>query len=165
MAQTVRNCSDLGVNAQYIVKRLLANQDLLKLLYYTDKDPLNHEDLTEEQIKNEVFEKLIKITPRVGPKETANSIVAIRIARGRGLAQNNEFKNVVIGIEVFVPMTQWIIKDTNLRPFAIMGEIQKSLNNKKIEGLGKLTGGDFDLNFLTEEISAYEQIFSLTSYD
>lgn len=165
MAQTVRNCSDLGVNAQYIVKRLLANQDLLKLLYYTDKDPLNHEDLTEEQIKNEVFEKLVKITPRVGPKETANSIVAIRIARGRGLAQNNEFKNVVIGVEVFVPMTQWIIKDTNLRPFAIMGEIQKSLNNKKIDGLGKLTGGDFDLNFLTEEISAYEQIFSLTSYD
>lgn len=165
MAQTVRNCSDLGVNAQYIVKRLLANQDLLKLLYYTDKDPLNHEDLTEEQIKNEVFEKLVKITPRVGPKETANSIVAIRIARGRGLAQNNEFKNVIIGIEVFVPMTQWIIKDTNLRPFAIMGEIQKSLNNKKIEGLGKLTGGDFDLNFLTEEISAYEQTFSLTSYD
>ena len=165
MAQTVRNCSDLGVNAQYIVKRLLANQDLLKLLYYTDKDPLNHEDLTEEQIKNEVFEKLVKITPRVGPKETANSIVVIRIARGRGLAQNNEFKNVTIGVEVFVPITQWIIKDTNLRPFAIMGEIQKSLNNKKIEGLGKLTGGDFDLNFLTEEISAYEQIFSLTSYD
>lgn len=165
MATTVRNCADLGINAQYIIKRLLANQNLLKLLYYTDKDPLSHEDLTEEQIKNEVFEKLVKVVPRVGPKETANSIVAIRIARGRGLAQNSEFKNVVIGIEVFVPMTQWIIKDTNLRPFAIMGEIQESLNNKKIEGLGKLTGGDFDLNFLTEEISAYEQTFTLTSYD
>ena len=46
-----------------------------------------------------------------------------------------------------------------------MGEVQKSLNNKKIEGMGKLTGGDFDLNFLTEEISAYEQTFVLTSYD
>ena len=161
----VRNCTDIGVNAQYIVKRLLANQDLLKLLYYTDKDPLNHEDLTEEQIQNEVFEKLVKIVPRVGPKETAHSIIALRIARGRGLASNSEFRNVMISVEVFVPMTQWIIKDTNLRPFAIMGEIQKSLNNKKIEGLGKLTGGDFDLNFLTEEISAYEQTFSLTSYD
>ena len=70
-------------------------------------------------------------------------------------------------------MTQWIIKDTNLRPFAIMGEVQKSLNGKKIEGLGKLkieglgkmVGGDFALNFLTEEISAYEQTFVLTSYD
>ena len=161
----VRNCTDVGINAQYIVKRLLANQNLLKLLYYTDKDPLSHEDLTQEQIQNEVFEKLIKIVPRVGPKETAHSIIAVRIVRGRGLVANSEFKNLTISIEVFVPMTQWIIKDTNLRPFAIMGEIQKSLNNKKIEGLGKLTGGDFDLNFLTEEISDYEQIFSLTSYD
>ena len=161
----VRNCTDIGVNAQYIVKRLLANQNLLKLLYYTDKDPLSHEDLTQEQIQNEIFEKLVKIVPRVGPKETAHSLIAIRIARARGLASNNEFKNVNISIEVFVPMTQWIIKDTNLRPFAIMGEVQKSLNGKKIEGLGKLTGGDFSLNFLTEEISAYEQTFILTSYD
>lgn len=161
----VRNCGDIGINAQYIVKRLLANQNLLKLLYYTDKDPLSHEDLTKEQIQNEIFEKLIKIVPRVGPKETAQSIVAVRVARGRGLATNSEFKAVSISIEVFVPMTQWIIKDSNLRPFAIMGEIQKSLNNKKIEGLGKLTGGDFDLDFLTEEMSAYEQTFSLTSYD
>ncbi len=161
----VRNCADIGINAQYIVKRLMANQNLLKLLYYTDKDPLSHEDLTQEQIQNEIFEKLIKIIPRVGPKETAHSIIAVRIARGRGLVTNSEFKNVSISVEVFVPMTQWIIKDTNLRPFAIMGEIQKSLDGKKIEGLGKLTGGDFDLNFLTEEISAYEQTFSLTSYD
>ena len=161
----VRNCTDIGVNAQYIVKRLLANQNLLKLLYYTDKDPLSHDDLTQEQIQDEIFEKLVKIVPRVGPKETAHSIIAVRIARARGLASNNEFKNVNISIEVFVPMTQWIIKDTNLRPFAIMGEVQKSLNGKKIEGLGKLTGGDFSLNFLTEEISAYEQTFVLTSYD
>lgn len=161
----VRNCADIGVNAQYIVKRLLANQNLLKLLYYTDKDPLSHEDLTQEQIQNEVFEKLVKIIPRVGPKETAQSVVAVRVVRGTGLAGNNEFKNVIISLEIFVPLTQWIIKDTNLRPFAIMGEIQKSLNNKKIEGLGKLTGGNFDLNFLTEEISDYEQTFILTSYD
>ena len=161
----VRNCIDIGVNAQYIVKRLLANQNLLKLLYYTDKDPLSHDDLTPEQIQDEIFNKLVKIVPRVGPKETAHSIIAIRIARARGLASNNEFKSVNISVEVFVPMTQWIIKDTNLRPFAIMGEVQKSLNGKKIEGLGKLTGGDFSLNFLTEEISAYEQTFVLTSYD
>lgn len=165
MSSSVRNCTDLGINAQLIVKRLLANQNLLKLLYYTDKDPLSHEDLTAEQIQDEVFEKLIKIVPRVGPKETAHSVVAIRIARGRGLVTNKEFKNVNISIEIFVPMTQWIIKNTNLRPFAIMGEIQESLNGKKIEGLGKMVGGDFDLNFLTEEISAYEQTFVITSYD
>ena len=162
---SVRNCAELGVNLQYVVKRLLANQNFLKLLYYTDKDPLANEDLTNEQIQEEVFEKLVKIVPRVGPHETAHSVVAIRIARGQGLAANGEFRNVVISVEVFVPLTQWIIKDTNLRPFAIMGEVQKSLNGKKIEGLGKMVGGDFALNFLTEEIGAYEQTFMITTYD
>ena len=161
----VRNCIDLGVNAQKVIRRLMANQNLLKLLYYTDKDPLSQPDLTEEQIQNEVFEKLIKIVPRVGPKETAHSVIALRIARGRTDMQNSEFKHVTMSMEIFVPLTQWIIKDTNLRPFAIMGEIQKSLVGKKIDGLGKMSGGDFDLDFLTEEISAYLMTFSVTTYD
>lgn len=161
----VRNCADIGVNLQYIIKRLFANQDLLKLLYYTDKDPLSNEDLTKEQIQDEIFEKLIKIVPRVGPHETAHSIVAVRVVSGQGLAANGEFKSLTINVEVFVPLTQWIIKDSNLRPFAIMGEIQKSLDGKKIEGLGKMVGGDFTLNFLTEEISAYEMTFALNTYD
>lgn len=161
----VRNLEDIGVNAQKIVRRLMANKNLVKLLYYTDKDPINNPDLTNEQLQNEVFEKLIKIVPRVGPKETAHSIISVRFTRGRENIVNNEFKDVTISVEVFVPLTQWIIKDTNLRPFAIMGEVQKSLDGKTIDGLGKITGGDFDLNFLTEEISDYEQIFRLTSYD
>lgn len=161
----VRNCADIGDNLHKIVKRLLANQNLLKLLYFTDKDPLSHEDLTETQIQEEVFEKLVKIIPRVGPKETAHSIITVRVTRARQDSMNNEFKNVNISVEIFVPLTQWIIKDIQLRPFAILGEVQKSLNGKTINGLGKLQGGDFDLNFLTDEISAYEQFFELTSYD
>ena len=58
-----------------------------------------------------------------------------------------------------------IIKDTNLRPFAILGEIEESLEGKTINGLGKIEGGDFDLNFLTDEISAYEQTFWIVTYD
>lgn len=160
----VRNCSDIGENAQLIMRRLIANQDLLKLLYYTDKDPLSQPDLTEEQIQEEVFEKLIKIVPRVGPKETAHSIVVIRIVKG-SKNYNREFKDVLINLEIFTPLTQWAIKDTNLRPFKIMGEIQKSLDNKTINGVGKMTGGDFELNYFTDEISCYAQIFMLTSYD
>ncbi len=161
----VRNCIELGENAQKIIKRLMSNQNLMKLLYYTDKDPLSQPDLTENQIKEEVYEKLIKIIPRVGPKETAHSIISIRFTRGRRNVSNKEFENISVAIESFVPLTQWIIKGTNLRPFAIMGEIQKSLNEKTINGLGKMVGGDFDLNFLTEEISAYEQSFRLITYD
>ena len=162
---SVRNCEEIGVNLQKIMTRLFANQRLLKLLYYTDKDPYSQPDLTQEQIKTEIYEKLIKITPRVGPKETAHSIIVLKVARGATDSGNSEFRNIQIDVESFVPLTQWIIKDDNLRPFAIMGEVQKSLNEKTINGLGKMQGGDFALNFLTEEISAYIQEFTITTYD
>lgn len=161
----IRNCREIGENAQKIVKRLMANDNLVKLLYYTGKDPLHEVDLTEEEKKEYVYNKLIKIVPRVGPKETANSIISIRFVRGTQDSANNEFRNIVIGIEVLVPLTQWFIKSDNLRPFAILGEIQETLDGRSINGLGKITGGDFNLNFLTEEISCYEQEFYITTYD
>jgi len=161
----VRDLKELGLNLQKVVTRLQSNQDLLKLLYYTDKDPLSHSDLTQEQIQNEVFEKLIKVVPRVGPKETAQSLISIRVVNGLTNRGNSEFRNIGLGIEVFVPLTQWFIKDANLRPFCIMSEIQRSLNGKVINGIGKIEGGDFSLNFLTEEISCYEMTFEFVEYD
>ena len=161
----VRNLAELGPNLQKIITRLQSNQNLLKLLYYTDKDPLSGADLTDIQIQTEIFEKLIKIVPYVGPKETAHSLMSLRVVRGISNTENSEFRNFQIGIEVFVPLTQWFIKNENLRPFCIMGEIQKSLLNKTINGMGKISGGDFSLNFLTEEISCYEMTFEIVAYD
>lgn len=161
----VRNLGELGISLQKIITRLQTNQNLLKLLYYTDKDPLNNPDLTDEQIKSLIFEKLIKITPRVGPKETATSLISLRVVTGQMNGENDQIQDIGLAIEVFVPLTQWIIKDSNLRPFAIMGEILKSLNNKNVNGLGKIQGGDFALNFLTDEISCYEMNFSIQQYE
>lgn len=160
----VRNLSEIGENAQKIVKRLMSNQDLVKLLYYTDKDPLSHDDFTPEELKTKIYQKLIKIIPRIGPKEGAESIITINIVGGNQ-NENNEFKNIGVNIEVLVPLTQWFIKDDNLRPFKIMGEVQKSLNGKTINGLGKMTGGDFALNYISDEVIDYIQYFTITSYD
>lgn len=161
----VRNCAEIGENLQKIVKRLMANDDLINLLYYTDKDPLNQPHLTDQQKKEEVFEKLIKVVPRIGPKETAHSILTIRVVSGSKLGSNSEFRNIMLSVEVFVPLTQWIIKDTNLRPFIILGEVEKALQGKTVNGLGKIQGGDFDLNFLSEEIAVYKQNYWITTYE
>ena len=42
---SVRNCAEIGKNLQSIASRLLANQNLCKLLYYSDFDPLNKPDI------------------------------------------------------------------------------------------------------------------------
>ena len=143
----------------------MANDNLVNLLYYSDKDPLNSPPLSKEQKKEEVYEKLIKIVPRIGSKEDAKSMRTLRVVKGAKMSSNTEFKTIKICIETFVPLTQWFIKDSNLRPFAIMGEIEKSLDGKTVNGLGKIQGGDFDLNFLTEEMSSYEQVFWITEYE
>lgn len=162
---SVRNCSELGENQQKIMRRLMANDRLVNLLYYADEDPFSHPPLTTEQKRCEIFNKLIKIVPRIGPKEDERSFIAITIDKGDKISSNTEFRTVRIVIENFVPLTAWIIKDTNLRPFAIMGEIEESLEGKVVNGLGRIEGGDFELNFLTDEIGSYKQTFWIVNYD
>ncbi len=161
----VRNLAELGINLQKIIKRLEANQRLLKLLYYTDKDPFSQPDLTSEQIQEEVYEKLIRVVPRVGATETANSIIAMTIMGGDLISQNNQFTKISIRFEVLVPLTQWLIKDSNLRPFAILSELQNSLNGKIIDGIGKIYSGDFELGFITDEMSCYQIVYTISIYD
>ena len=161
----VRNCAELGENLQKIVSRLIANDDLINLLYYTNADPLGSAHLTQEQKQEFIFEKLIKTIPHVGTKDTANSVVVIYVQKAGKISGNKEFKNVRILVDVIVPLTQWYIKSTNLRPFAILGEVQKSLDDKTVNGLGKISGGDFELNFVTDDVVCYQQTYEITEYD
>jgi hypothetical protein len=100
----VRNCEELGRNLQKIINRLLANDNLVNLLYYTDNNPLEHSALSKEIKQTEVFEKLIKTVPHVGTKDTANSIVVVYIQRANRISGNKEFKNVRILVDVIVPL-------------------------------------------------------------
>lgn len=159
-----RNCQELGINLQKIHSRLLANDDLIKLLYYTEQNPLDQPSLDDEK-KKKLFNDLICIVPKMGTREDSRSVIALYIPKASQLSGNKEFKNVIIAIDILVPLDQWIIKDNNLRPFSIMGQIQNSLNNKTVNGLGKIEGGDFDLVQLTDEMSIYRQVFSITEYD
>ena len=161
----VRNCAELGENLQKIVKRLLANDDLVKLLYYEQDDPMGQPALNTEMKEREVFEKLIKTVPRVGTKDTAKSVIVVYVQKAGKLSGNKEFRNVRILVDVIVPLTQWYIRDTNFRPFAILGQIQSSLDDKTVNGLGKISGGDFELNFVTDDVICYQQIYEITEYD
>ena len=161
----VRNCAELGVNLQKIISRLLANNELINLLYYEDDNPLSQPYLSVEQKQKHIFEKLVRTIPRMPAKEDAKSVILVYVTRAARLTSNKEFKNVRIVIDVIVPQTSWYIKDSNLRPFAILGQIQNSLDNKTINGLGKISGGDFDLNFITDDVVCYQQVFEITEYD
>lgn len=161
----VRNCQELGENFQLIVKRLESNQNLLKLLYYTGKDPLSEADITSNIIKNEIHNELIRFVPKLPPQEGAQSRVGLRIDRGIPDSANTEFRIITFSVEIFVPITQWLIKGTNLRPFAIMGEIEKTLKGKRVNGLGKIDFDGFALDFISNEMTDYVMTFTIEVYD
>jgi len=149
---------DLGKNLRKIYTRLEANEELCKLLYYTDKDPLSQPALEDPSI---LFEKEIRIIPRVGSIELERSKIVLVVTYGK-LNENHWYSDISLKFGVYTTLTQWIIKDENLRPFLIIDNIIKSLDGKKIEGLGTMMGGEFALSLLTEEVSCYDIYFNIT---
>lgn len=162
---SVRNCGELGLDLQKIVSRLMANDNLVKLLYYEGRDPLNEKALTKEEKENLIYQKLIKIVPRYKEDDTNKSVIMVYVNKAAKIPGNQEFINLTVVIDVFVPFDTWIIKDINLRPFAIMGEIQNSLEGKTINGLGKIQGNGFALTDTSDKMSVYSQTFQITEYD
>lgn len=167
MESKVRFLQEMGINLQKIVKRLLANERLLKLLIYTDKDPLSndHPPISPEEAYGHGDDNVVRIIPIVGYKEDSKSIITIRVNKGVPTVGNSDFLDIYFTIEIFVPNEQWIIKGDNLRPYMIMGEIQKSLENKFINGLGMIRGSGFSANFYTEEISAFTMDYKITQFN
>lgn len=166
MSSEVRFLGELGINLQKIMKRLLANQNLLRYLYYTDKDPLNtdKENISSKTAYGDGSNSIVRIVPLIEDKVDSTSILVLRVVEGEPFDENTEFLNIKLAIEIFVPITQWVMKDSNLRPFAIMGEVQRSLEGRTINGLGKIKGDGFSTNFFTNEISAYIMPFSINQY-
>ena len=156
----VRNLGEMGQNLQKIIKRLLANQNLCKLLYYTDKDPLNGENIPDTTI---LYGKQITINPQYNPAEKDYSVVIPMIQHGRR-GKNDEFTDILIRIYIYVPQTQWIIKSDNLRPYLILGELQNSLEDKNINGLGTINCSDFVLNMVSEQMTSYYIDFNITQF-
>ena len=160
----VGNHKDIGPLVQDVVKRLLANDNLVKLLYYTNTDPLNNPNLSEKEKIQKIFRNNILTVPHFQHPEDAQSRIAVMATKSFP-SSSPEYKEIVLRIDVLVPLTQWEINDDNLRPYAILGAIQESLNNKSIQGLGRLRGGDFELDFLSDEQSSFKTFFTTENYD
>lgn len=163
----VRYLQEMGPNLIKMMKYLLNNQNLLRYLFYTDKDPLAEDkpNIRPSEAYLNGDNGVVRIIPIIGTKDDSTSLITLRVQRGVPSGENNEFLDIYFSIEVFVPNEQWILKGDNLRPYAIMGEVQKSLEGKNINGLGTISGSGFSCNFFTEEITAFVMSFRITQYN
>lgn len=148
----VRNYRELSNILQKMAERLLASQNLCKVLYYTDEKPLSHTDFSSTKT---LLGDVIRFTPRVGAQETTKSILVMSLIGGSRDARNKEILVLPINFYLYVPYTQWIIEGDELRPFLLMSYIDEILDGKSIGGIGTLRSLDFQLDSISDEMCCY----------
>ena len=130
--------SFLSINKdlRLLIDKILSNDRLCKLLYYTDDAPLEKEKLTEKQ-KVDMFGQQIRIVPKLYvDKPVLNYMI---ISFDNFLQSGNpEFRDNIIEFDIVCHFDQWQTKDFNLRPYLIAGELDSMLDKKKVTGIGLL---------------------------
>lgn len=159
----VRNSKELGQNLVLIAKRLLNNQDLLKLLIYTNSDPLSGAQI-EEPFK--LLHKNVKVVPIVNENDfKGESKIVLLYSSAVVNGENQEFKDLELSIAIYTPLDQWILNSEDLRPFLIMSKIEESLKGKRINGLGTIQLKGSTLKGVTSEVSCYLMEFSIDIFN
>ena len=162
------NCGqELGPNLIKVAKKLLANQNLCKLLINTDLDPLNpnlHPDIEDTM---ELFQKNIRVVPLIDASNETTTSKVVLVYGGTLISEANTnyyHENYTLLIYTYVPYKEWLIAGDQLRPFAIMSEIRKSIQNKKINGLGEIRYESFDISSLTHQMGSYVMRFTIGAF-
>lgn len=157
----IRNNKILGKSLNRIANHLAKNQNLCKYLYYTNFSPLEEKDIIGYNLINEN----ILVIPLINENEFDTAAkIALLIESGEVL-DNRDFVNLKISIIVYVPFKSWAIDDFQLRPFAIMSEIENSLKGKNIESLGSIKYEGFYLNTIDDNLASYKMEFYLDVFN
>ena len=144
---------------EIITNAFFKNNRLKKLLYYTTKDALERPSLTEEQTM-EVFEKNIKIVPKLYIDGSVLAYIIISFDNFTPNATNPEFRDNVISFDVICHFDQWQLRDFQLRPYKIAAEIDSMFNGKHLTGIGELNFLGASQIILNEEYAGVSLMYS-----
>lgn len=164
MESKVNYGQELGVNLMKICKKLLSNQNLCKLLINTDLDPLNpayHKDIENTM---ELLGKNIRFIPLVTPDDETTTSKVVVVFSAADSMDNYNTESITVLVYVYTPYKEWAIAGDSIRPFAIMSEIRKSLQNKRINGLGEITYDGFSVSSLTNQSGSYLMRFNINAF-
>ena len=119
-----------------IVTKILKNENLKKLLYYTSRDCLSQPKLTEDETF-ELFEKNIKFSPKVYIDGSLLNYLIINFDKFVP-TENPEFRDNIIEFDIICNNELWQLNDFALRPYRIAAEIDSMFDNQHLTGIGTL---------------------------
>ena len=133
-----------------IVDRIMKNDRLKKMLYYTTRDCLDKPKLTEDETI-EMFGKQIKIVPKLYVDGSVLNYMIISFDNFTRNANNPEFRDNIIEFDIICHFDQWHMKDFELRPYKIAAELDSMFSDQRLTGIGKLEFLGANQMILTDE--------------
>ena len=133
-----------------IVDRIMKNDRLKKMLYYTTRDCLDKPKLTDDETI-EMFGKQIKIVPKLYVDGSVLNYMIISFDNFSPNVNNPEFRDNIIEFDIICHFDQWHMKDFELRPYKIAAELDSMFSGQKLTGIGKLEFLGANQMILTDE--------------
>lgn len=143
----------MSKDTSLIVDKILSNENVLKLLYYTSKDWSEKPNLTKEQIKSLFDNKQIDTIPKLLIDPEKYNYLRITFDAFTPNATNTFYRDHIVEIKLVCHFDNWHLDGYELRPYRLAGEIDAMLDQQKLTGIG-------ELNFIGADQDIYDNEFA-----
>ena len=135
-----------------IMRKILGNQNLLRLLYYTAPDCLDRKKYPEvgtkevqEMIETEQILTIPKL--KVDSEGIKRSYLRVTFDSFTPNPTNPFYRDHIVEVRAICHFDTWNMEDFNQRPYRIAGEIDSMLAEQRLTGIGLLNfmGADQDV--------------------
>jgi hypothetical protein len=128
--------SNVNKTLYAIKSKLMNNNDLTKLLFYSVPNPLEEDDLTTSQ-KNQVITLNPIVEYNTDPNNTINHFISIGVPM-IGFGDNLEGVLIQIELAIVCHVDYWELNNNRLRLMTVAEKVYDELNEKKFSLSGKL---------------------------
>lgn len=153
---------ELDQNIMSVLLKLIANQNLCKLLNFNSYDPLSEADIADTSTL--LFDRIFPFpfTPNVD--SDAISQINVLLDNFQLGKTNPAFKNNQLTFVVICHKSLWKMSGM-LRPFAILKEIDTLFNSTNGIGIGKMQFIGGNLTWLNDNYSGYRVSYSICDFN
>lgn len=120
-----------------IIEKIMKNQRLLKMLYYTEKDCLQAPNLSDDKIYS-MLNKQIRIVPAILVDKECPNYIVVTFDHYSPNSVNPEFRDCIISFDILCHPDHWNLGNFQLRPHKIAGELDAMFNGQKLTGIGEV---------------------------
>lgn len=143
-------------DASLILKKVLGNQNVLRLLYYNAPDCLDRQkypDVTSEQVQEMIKSEQITTIPKIKVDDDGIKRNYLRVTFDSFTPnmENDFYRDHVVEIRVVCHFDLWNLLDFDQRLYRLAGEIDAMLANQRLSGIGLLTFMGADQNVYNDE--------------